>query len=63
MVYYGVIVCLAGRFCVSVLLRVRNVVCDGLCRVSFSVVRSSKICPVWQEAFDSAVNCEASENP
>lgn len=43
-------------------------VCDGLCRVAFSVVNSNanasvKICPVWQEAFELAVNCEASENP
>jgi len=55
--------CLLGkkvlRFC-SV--KGRKVVCDGLCRVTFSVVNgnanaSVKVCPVWQEAFDLTVNC------
>ena len=49
--------CLLGkkvlRFC-SV--KGQKVVCDGLCRVAFSVVVSSKVCPVWEEAFDLAVN-------
>lgn len=41
-------------------------VCDGLCKVVFSVVDVSRdccsngsvhICAVWEEAFDLAVNC------
>ena len=47
------------RFC---FVKGRKVVCDGLCRVTFSVVNgdanvSGHICPVWEEAFDLAVNC------
>ena len=52
--------CLLGRkvlrFCFT---KGRKVVCDGLCRVTFSVVNgaeSVRMCPVWVEAFDLAVN-------
>lgn len=46
------------RFC---FVKGRRVVCDGLCRVTFSVVNgdanvSGKMCSVWEEAFDLAVN-------
>ena len=51
------------RFCP---VKGRKVVCDGLCKVVFSVVDVSRdccsngsvhICAVWEEAFDLAVNC------
>jgi hypothetical protein len=35
------------------------VVCDGLCKVVFSVLvgaDSVHCCPVWEEAFDLALN-------
>lgn len=46
------------RFC---FVKGRKVVCDGLCHVTFSVVNgngngSVHICPVWEDAFDLAVN-------
>lgn len=35
----------------------RRVLCDGLCKVVFSVVDDVHICPVWEEWFDLTVNC------
>jgi hypothetical protein len=55
--------CMLGRkvyrFCP---VKARKVVCDGLCKVVYSVVvspteESVHICPVWEEAFDLAANC------
>ena len=42
------------RFC---LVKNRKVVCDGLCRVTFSVENDVHVCAVEVEAFDLAVNC------
>jgi len=33
-----------------------RVVCDGLCKVVFSVVDVVHVCAVWEEAFDLALN-------
>ena len=35
-----------------------KVVCDGLCRVSFSDADDVHMCPVEVEAFDLVVNCQ-----
>jgi hypothetical protein len=54
--------CLLGRRVLRLcFVKGRKVVCDGLCHVTFSVVNggaeSVRMCPVWEEAFDLAVNC------
>jgi hypothetical protein len=61
-IVYSGVGCLLGRkvlrFC---FVKGRKVVCAGLCRVTFSVVKGGAdecghMCPVWEETFDSAVN-------